>query len=112
MTNMNNRINMNNNHNFLPNMYQQMSHNGGSNYDCLNYVNVGGSYQNVGINNPYVTGGGPNSHINYTPYNMNLINKGYPQNDFKRISLDKEKQQNFDLNITDVNGMIFLIKKC
>lgn len=105
---MNNRMNMNNNQNFQQNMYQHMPQYGGNNFEGVNYMGVGGPYQNVGMNNSYVMGGGVNNHFNNSPYNINLINKGYLNNDYKRISLDKDKQQNFDLNITDINGMICL----
>jgi hypothetical protein len=90
--------------NFQQNMYQQpIQQFGGNNFEGGNYANMGGPYQNMGMNNPYGMGGSA-SHFNNSPYNMNLINKGYPQNDFKRISLDKDKQQNYDLNINDING--------
>ena len=92
---------------FQPNVYGQMQQFGGNNFEGGgNYMNVGMPYQNININNPYGMSGGNNSNFNTSPYNMNLLNKGYPQNDFKRISLDKDKQQNFDLNITDINGKI------
>lgn len=109
MNNLNNRMNMNNNQNFQPNIYQPISQFSGNNFESGNYMSgVGGTYQNVGMNNPYMMGSGNNTHFNNSPYNMNLLNKGYPQNDFKRISLDKEKQQNFDLNITDINGIFYI----
>ena len=89
------------NNNFQQNMYQQMPQ-----YNNQYENNYIGYPQNINTNNPYMMGS-TGSNFNNSPYNMNLINKGYPpQNDFKRISLEKEKQQNFDMNITDINGTI------
>ena len=98
-----NRMNINNNNpNFQQNMYQQMPQ-----YNQYEGNYMGAYPQNIGMNNPYMMGGGGVSNsFNNSPYNMNLINKGYPQNDLKRISLDKEKLQNLDINITDINGTI------
>lgn len=109
MGNNNNRIGMNNNMGsnmgFNPNVYSQMPGYGGNQYEGSNYMNVGGPYQ--GMSNPYMMGGGGGGHqFNNSPYNMNLMNKGYQGNDFKRISLDKDKQQNYDLNISDINGTL------
>jgi len=98
----NNRMNLNNNSNnnlnFQQNIYQQQipQYNQFENNYNISYP------QNINMNNPYMMGGG--SNFNTSPYNMNLINKGYPQTDFKRISLEKDKQANFDINITDING--------
>jgi len=67
-------------------------------------MNENFGYGNMGNNNVY----SGNNSFNNSPYNMNLMNKsGYHQNDsFKRISLDKDKQSNFDMNTTDINEII------
>ena len=91
-------MNISNNLNFQQNIYQQPTQfdNNNNNYNNSMYQN------NMNNNNNMYMGG---NNFNNSPYNMNMMNKGgYNQVDFKRISLDKEKQQNFDMNVTDING--------
>ena len=104
-----NRMNVSNNLNFQQNIYQQPSQfdnnnsNNNSNYNNAMYQNSMNNNNNSSNNNNNMYMGGNN--FNNSPYNMNMMNKGgYGQVDFKRISLDKEKQQNFDINVTDING--------